>query len=215
MPCNHHSLGLDILSQFILAWPSRFSKKKYWQEKEKDCYYLFLLHIQWRSLSDPLTPAVHVSANPTGLNIPSFQPHFHYAELKTGAPMQENHPSSCLCTDFLGKGFHHSPPESMIVPHDLDIFMSGVLQSPSSVRGPLCRFQCHKPDVSILLSTEEMHTRSLNVLQVIRSAQGKDHGWVGWLCQLHSNRHVPQGQPGKGEISSSPHTKDNRIKNIK
>lgn len=56
MPCNHHSLG-HCSGYPLTAWPSRFSKTKCTQEKEKDFYYLYSLHIQWSSISDPLTPA--------------------------------------------------------------------------------------------------------------------------------------------------------------
>lgn len=61
MPCNHHSLG-HWSGCPLTAWPSRFSKKKCRQEKEKDFYFLYSLHIQWSSISDPLTPAQHLTS---------------------------------------------------------------------------------------------------------------------------------------------------------
>lgn len=35
------------------------------------------------------------------------------------------------------------------------------------------------------------------------------------MCQLYSSHYIPQGEPGRGELSSIPHTKDNRIKKMK
>lgn len=221
MPCNHHSLG--YWSGYPLTVYPGLAQQVFKEKIEtgkREGFLLSLLPphtIQQPFWSTNTSTVAHVFANPTELNITSFQPHIHYTEGKTRAPKQGKTPLVVSVWISWIKGFTTAlpcQPGSMIVPHDLDIFMSSVLQSPSSVRGTLSSFQCYKPGVSTLLGTK-IHTESQIPCRSSGQHRGRTMVWWRDVCQLYSSHCIPHGKPGRGEPSRIPHTSHNGIKKKK